>query len=81
MGLLGLHGISNYCMRFIANCDNQGEELSIHPSDSRHFKYERDARAHDDECVHQVPDVAQVRPGVRDHAKVDYLRDIAKCAS
>ena len=64
-----------------ANCDNQGEELSIHPSDSRHFKYERDARAHDDECVHQVPDVAQVRPGVRDHAKVDYLRDIAKCAS
>ena len=50
-------------------------------SDSRHLKYERDASAHDDECVHQVPDVAQVGPGVRDHAKVDYLRGSANRAS
>ena len=48
---------------------------AVYLSDSRHLKYERDASAHDDECVHQVPDVAQVGPGVRDHAKVDYLRD------
>lgn len=49
--------------------------------DSRHLKNERDASAHDDERVHQVPDVAQVGPGVRDHAKVDYLRDSANRAS
>ena len=48
---------------------------AVYLSDSRHLKYERDASTHDDECVHQVPDITQVGPGVRDHAEVDYLRD------
>ena len=40
---------------------------------SHHIKEEGNAGANDDERVHQVPNVAQIGPGMRDHTQVYHL--------